>query len=111
MRYMRRFQGCSDLPPLRPYMLLAIPYRYAEGDVATVTGRREGLPLGRFLREAQTSSGYGQSRAHVNRNTFDLRVVDRADHRRVRRINLDDLDAPAKRRSFDAGDRLVTGKR
>ncbi len=93
MRYMRRFQGCSDLTPVRPHMLRAHPCRRAEGDLATVTGRRDGLLLGRFLTEAQTSSGYGQSRAHMNRNTFNLRVVGRADHRRVRRVHFNDFDA------------------
>ena len=102
MRYMRRFQGCSDLPPVRPHMLRAIPYRYAEGDVATVTRRRYGLPLGRFFREAQTPSGNSQSRAHVNRNAFDLRVGHCADHRRVRRIDFNDFDPAPKRCSLDA---------
>jgi hypothetical protein len=78
-------------------MLAAIPCRYAEGDMTTVTGRRYGLPLRRFLREALTSSGYGQSRAHVNRNTFDLRVVHRADYRRVSRVDFNNIDTAAKR--------------
>ncbi len=46
-------------------MLLAIPCRYTEGDMATVAGWHYILSLGTFLRQVHTSSDDGQSRAHV----------------------------------------------
>ena len=81
-----------------------------EGDMATVTGRHYCHPFGNSLGQAQSSSGYGQGRTHVNRYTIALCVVHRTDHRRIRRIDFNHTNADPVGSSLDAGDKFVAGK-
>jgi hypothetical protein len=52
----------------------------------TAVSRYFCYPLGRTLRQSQTSTGDGYGRALMNTNSVAMRVVHRSDRRGIRRI-------------------------